>query len=308
MHLSRDDIATLKELRANFLETNHRVSDYWTDQRRLDLYDRFFAERIRWKWQSVLNEVKTRGYVPPKDCNLLDWGCGSGVAADSFLQFWSPEHFRSVSLFDRSRMAETYTAQKLSTQHGIPTEKWRGNIKSPFILLISHTLGEIGRKEQADILSLILQSESCFLIEPGTYFHSRRITEMREAIRSKMDILAPCTHQERCGLHCQSNERHWCHFFASPPPTAFQQADWSAFGRALGIDLRSLPVSFLVAQRKSTSRSAGNAVIIGRPRISKRHWTAQLCSSSGVSEVKEHCDKATYQSIKNTFILQLHNH
>ena len=84
----------------------------------------------------------------------------------------------------------------------------------------------------------------------------------------------------------EQNSRHWCHFFASPPPEVFQDGDWAHFSRTMSIDLRSLPLSFLVLDR--TAHSSGlpaDAVrLTGNARLYKAHALILGCSSCGVCE------------------------
>ena len=44
-----------------------------------------------------------------------------------------------------------------------------------------------------------------------------QLIEVRERLREKFLLIAPCTHQAACGLLVPENERHWCHQFALPP-------------------------------------------------------------------------------------------
>ena len=46
------------------------------------------------------------------------------------------------------------------------------------------------------------------------------------------------------------NEAHWCHHFARPPWEIFSDPDWAEYACRMGIDLRSLPYSYLVLDRR----------------------------------------------------------
>ena len=52
-------------------------------------------------------------------------------------------------------------------------------------------------------------------------------------------------------------ERDWCHHFAKVPSEIFQDSDWVRFGKEAGVDLRRLPYSFLVMDRRGTDASDG---------------------------------------------------
>jgi hypothetical protein len=83
------------------------------------------------------------------------------------------------------------------------------------------------------------------------------------------------------------NERHWCHHFATSPPEIFADGDWTRFGKAAGIDLRSLPLSFLVLDRREPRPLPADAMrIIGRPRLYKAHAQVFGCDASGVHDRK----------------------
>jgi len=126
---------------------------------------------------------------------------------------------------------------------------------------------------------------STIWVEPGTHESSLNLIAVRERLRDKMNIIAPCTHQAPCGILAPGNESHWCHHFASPPPEVFTDGNWAKFGELAGVDLRSLPVSFLVLDRRPVPPLPGGAVrLIGRPRIYKPHALILGCDETGVSE------------------------
>jgi ribosomal protein RSM22 (predicted rRNA methylase) len=96
--------------------------------------------------------------------------------------------------------------------------------------------------------------------------------------------VAPCAHRAACGLLASNNSAHWCHYFAAPPSSVFQDARWAEWGREMGIDLRSLPYSFLVLERAAASGPAGFSRVIGEPREGKGHLKVLSCQEEGVQE------------------------
>jgi hypothetical protein len=81
------------------------------------------------------------------------------------------------------------------------------------------------------------------------------------------------------------NERYWCHHFAPSPAEAHTDAGWARFGRLAGIDLRSLPLSYLVLdKRPAPALPAGAVRIIGRPRVEKAFARVLGCDETGVRE------------------------
>jgi len=265
------DWKILERLRNGFLDGSAGQADYWRDERDLDQYDQTFARRIGWKWEYVLRELKRRGWSPPPG-DVLDWGCGTGMASRKFL-----EHFpavRRLYLCDRSPLAMRFAARQVRD-----VEVWQESVppRSVAVLLISHAL-----TEQPDPFTLPCEAQAALIVEPGTYEVSRRLIALRERLRGEFNIVAPCPHQEPCGMLAAENERHWCHQFAPSPPEVFMDGDWARFAKLAGIDLRSLPVSYLAIDRRPVA--AGGTQAIGRARIYKAHALVLTCDATGVRE------------------------
>ncbi|MCX7887468.1 MAG: small ribosomal subunit Rsm22 family protein [Verrucomicrobiae bacterium] len=268
------DWKVVKRLRAAFLAGTAAGGDYWTNESELQTYDATFARRIGWKWDYVLAELKRRNWFPPGSY-LLDWGCGTGVASRKFV-----EHFgraARVYLCDRSPLAMQFAARQLREHVG---EVWQESIppRSVDILLISHAIAE-----QPEPFVLPCEATSVIIVEPGTYESSHRLIALRERLRSEYHIVAPCPHQGPCGLLAAVNKRHWCHQFAPSPPEAFTQRHWAQFAKLAGVDLRSLPLSYLVLDRR-TFPNASRSQVLGRPRVYKAHALVLTCDASGVQD------------------------
>lgn len=262
------DWKALERLRTGFL-TGAR--DYWRDERDLESYDQTFAQRIGWKWDFVLGELKRRGWTPPPG-DVLDWGCGTGIASRKFL-----EHFgamRRLYLCDRSPLAMKFAAQQVT---GV--EVWQETTPPvrADVLLISHAL-----TEQPEPFTLPCEAKSVIIVEPGTYEVSHRLIALREWLRGEFNVVAPCTHQAVCGMLAAGNERHWCHQFAPSPPEAFMDGDWARFAKLAGVDMRSLPVSYLVLDRRAVM--SGGKQALGRARVYKAHALVLECDTTGVRE------------------------
>lgn len=283
MNADAIDWNALERLRAAFLSGAAGAADYWQNESELASYDATFAQRIGWKWDYVLMELARRGWRPPGG-ELLDWGCGSGVACRAFLDFFSTTSVSALRLFDRSELALQFAARRAREKY--PRLAVRTGIgEAPTVLLISHVLTEL-TPEQTEALADVARSATTVLwVEPGTYEASLTLIAIRERLRSEFSVVAPCTHQARCGILAPENERHWCHHFAAPPPEIFQDALWSRFAKATGIDLRDLPLSFLVLDKRSApALPAGAARVLGHPRVYKPHALLLGCDASGVRE------------------------
>jgi len=288
MNLEAIDWEALRRMRAAFLQTTAGVADYWQSDSDLASYDATFAQRIGWKWDYVLEELKRRGWAPPRE-ELFDWGCGSGIAGRAFLDHFGAASVRSLRVWDRSARAMGYAVSRARARHPAltVTAGQDGAVAAGGILLISHVLTEL-TPEQTQALADQAGRAACVLwVEPGTYAASLTLIAVRERLRGQFNVVSPCTHQERCGILAPANERHWCHHFAKPPSGVFTDGNWARFAAAMGIDLRALPLSFLVLdQRSGPQPPPGAGRVIGHPRMYKGHALLLGCDASGVSERK----------------------
>lgn len=277
------DWPALERLRAAFLAGNAGANDYWQSESDLASYDLTFAQRIGWKWDYVLAELERRGWTPPQG-ELLDWGCGSGIAGRAFLDFFGADSVTALRLWDRAALATQFAANRARQKYpGLDVRT--GLTEQPATLLISHVLTELTPEQAQALADFAAQATAVIWVEPGTYEAGMTLIAIRERLRSRLQVVAPCTHQARCGILAPENKRHWCHHFAAPPPGVFQDGDWARFAKLLGIDLRDLALSFLVLdQRPAPTVPAGAARVIGHPRVYKPHALLLGCDESGVSE------------------------
>ncbi len=275
-HLDAEGIdwGRLRELRTTFLQEGPGGPAYWSDDDVLRDYDRTFGERIGWKWDFVLDELELRGWAPPPG-TVLDWGCGSGVAGRRFLERFPTTG--ALRCHDRSLRAETYAVDR-ATSAGIPVS----GEGDPVTLVVSHVIGELDDASLRRLVGVASAATAVVWVEPGDHRSSRLLIEVRERLRPAASVVAPCTHQEACGLLVGDNDRHWCHHFASPPSEAFTDAGWGRFASETGVDLRSLPVSFLVMDARPVIERPDLVHTIGRPRVSKSEARVFCCDSTGV--------------------------
>jgi hypothetical protein len=288
MDWEKVDWKALERLRAAFLDGTAGAQDYWCTERDLESYDQTFGQRIRWKWDYVLNELKRRGWSPPAAAGeVIDWGCGSGVATRSFLEHFASDSSATFHFWDRSSLAMQYAAHK--AREAFPNIKvWleRPPERMSGTLLISHVLTELADTQLDELLSLAINATVVIWVEPGTYDASRRLIAVRERLRSGFQVVSPCTHQVACGMLTPENERHWCHHFAPSPPEVFMNGHWARFAKIAGVDLRSLPLSFIVLDKRPAPRP-DEIRVIGRPRVYKAHALLLGCDSSGVRDYRQ---------------------
>jgi SAM-dependent methyltransferase len=273
------DWPALDRLRKTFLAGS--TKDYWRRRSDLENYDFTYGQRIAWKWNAVLAELRRLGWTPPAT-SVLDWGCGSGVAGRLVRDFFG---LQTLRVFDRSERAMQYAVE------AGPAERWRG--EPPGVLVLSHVLNEV-RVAPA----VIHQADAVLWIEPGTHADSRALITVREQLREKFHVVAPCPHREKCGMLAPQNDRHWCHFFAEPPAGIMSDPNWVRFAQRAGLDLRSLPYSYLVLDRKTSP--IGDARIIGQPRIYRGYAKLLRCRADGVREetIQQRDDPEFFRQLK----------
>lgn len=298
--LTRDDFDRIERLRTGFLDDargDAALSDYWRDDADLRAYDRVLAARIGWKWDAALAECRDRGMVRTDTATVLDYGCGSGVAARRYVAAFGAG---SVLCHDRSARAMAFAVQQLRAE--LPTVAARtqhslGTLQ-PDVLLVSHVLAELDARGEAELLALIARSKTVVLVEPGAHRTARRLAVLRGKLLATHRIVAPCPHAGACpSLH---NGNDWCHFFAEPPPHVFTEAFWAHASRELHIDLRALPYSFLALQREASTVAPPENRVLGRPEISPHTARVQVCTEPGLrmADVTKRHDAALWKRLK----------
>jgi len=307
---TRIEVKDLERLRQLFLNAPEQtgVADYWSDPVLLALYDATFARRISWKWQAVLESLQAKGWHPPElDGRWIDWGCGSGVASEMLAEAFKLKAPSACLVSDRSLHAQKFTAEKLKkilpNTPILQASPQNLDIQDNDLVLLSHVLTELTDLQLTTLLRTIKRAHTILWVEPGTPFCSHRLISIRESLQAEFHVRAPCPHQSSCGLI--GDTRNWCHFFAAPPSEIFQDSDWMHFSRELKIDLRSLPVSFLLLERKSDRSddlsSDASGRMIGRPRFYKGHAKVLVCREAGVNEItlQERHRKSEFKAWKN---------
>jgi ribosomal protein RSM22 (predicted rRNA methylase) len=303
------DWQTLDALRRGFLSPGPGgLRDYWSSNHALEQYDATFAQRIRWKWDAVLDELRANpAWTLPGGMALLDWGCGTGVAARAFLSAFPAMRDGDVMVSDRSGRACDFALGRIRDEHApARLSRWSGGeLPAGTVVLVSHVLDELPGPALQALLALLHQAEAVVWVEPGTQALGRALAGLKATLLDRFTTVAPCPHDGPCGLLQPGRERDWCHFFAPPPPQAFQDRRWSEFGRRMGIDLRSLPTSFLAMRRAAPSPvdcPPPQARILGRPRPSKGLVSCLGCDPSGAiveTRVLRSHDRATHDRLRD---------
>jgi ribosomal protein RSM22 (predicted rRNA methylase) len=285
------DWEVLDRLRETFLTDKKSAGPYWHTMTDLECYNLTYGERIGWKWDAVLAELKQRGWTPPADAPVLDWGCGSGVAGRRVVDCFGPGNFQRLLVHDHSELAMDFATHhgrkffpKLTVDRANPAFL-QGS--APIgVLVVSHVLNELDAEARDALARLCARAETVLWVEPGTHEVSRALGGWREKLRGNgFAAVAPCPHTVACGVLAPGNERHWCHFFASPPANLYADSDWVKFGQRAGIDLRSLPYCFIALDRRPVLRAPGFSRILGEPRLYKGYAKIFNCDASGVTEL-----------------------
>ncbi len=290
------DWEILRAMRLGFLGAENGLADYWATPTHLGLYDRFFAERIGWKWDAALTELTSRGFSAAG--HVVDWGCGTGVAVRRFLERFPG--ITDVTLHDRSYLALRFATDRLRADFpAVTIHSWNPTVPPDAVYLLSHVLNEL--PTTADLRDLLATHANTIVwVESGTHATSRRLIGLREELREDFSLLAPCPHDGACGLLTSENAQHWCHHFTKPPGWVHHDPDFSAFARELEIDLGTVPYSWFAMGKTPASRPQEKT--IGRPRIFKGYAKILTCEASGVTEktVQKRVDPAAFRALRKT--------
>ena len=319
MEIADLDIPLLHRVRARYLEASTDSQalqkDYWTSRHELEQYDATFAQRIGWKWQNIVDELsdsfdsqtategalssigvslpggpessghRTGSLGAPRETDtfrVLDFGCGTGIAA----RVWAGLMPGPVDLWDRSALATQFAVEKC-LEEGLTA---KGLAQAPesfsgYFVLLSHLANEMKFKDLEALAEKLRDSEGFCWVEPGTPNSSQWLVKLRQMLLLDFEILAPCPHAENCGLEDPQPKTHWawCHHFAKPPQEAFNTAFWKKFSDEMKIDLRSLPVSYLVMRRKTGVDIQETLPYrqLGRPRPQKGFTEIWICYRKG---------------------------
>jgi len=285
-----DDIdwSALDRLREGFLSGGAAAGPYWSSPEDLANYDFTYGERIGWKWDQVLRELRLRGWSP-RGGTVLDWGCGSGIASRRVISFFGPENFDSLIVWDHSPVACDFAADR--TQREFPNLKVSQATASYFasgtdridLLLISHVLNELSVEARDALRLLCIRADAIVWVEPGTHDVSRQLGGFREQLRgSGFRVVAPCTHENECPMFAIGRDRDWCHFFAPPPSEIFADSNWVKFGQRAGIDLRSLPYAFIAMDRRRAAPNVEHPTSNIERRISEHFGTVGGAAAGAV--------------------------
>lgn len=302
------DWPALDRLRQKFLSGSAQTGPYWDSPAAVASYDFTYGERIGWKWDQVLRELRLRGWTPTSHA-VFDWGCGSGIAARRVISFFGAEHFDTLTVWDHSPLACDFAEE--AARRAFPALRVASATPSLLaaeapigLLVISHVLNELPPAALAALRTLIARADAVLWVEPGTHAVSRQLTALRDDLRvANFHVVAPCTHAGACPMAAPENLRHWCHFFAPPPSEIYADSEWVKFGQRAGIDLRSLPYCFLALDRRAPAAPPADlGRVIGRPEHFKPYARLLNCDTTGLVELElpKRADPALFKELERT--------
>lgn len=293
------DWPALRTLRDLFLTGEPIPAPYWNSRKELDAYDRTLGERIGWKWDAVISELRARGWTPPAR-RLTDIGCGTGIAARRILRAF-PDAFDEVVLHDHSAIAMAFARERIQDEiPGTPVRLSETPPPAGGVLLLSHILSELTPETLEALAAPLPGADAILWVEPGTHDCSHRLIRIREALREHHTLVAPCPHQQSCGLLDESAAPHWCHHFAPAPSHAHQDPFWGHFRREMNLDIGPVAYSFLVTDAHAAPAEPGRSHLIGRPIRAPKYLRVLSCQESDIAElVASRRSGEIYRPLKN---------
>ncbi len=292
----------LKKLQELYLKGSSQLQrDYWTDEL-LELYASTLGERISWKWQHCLEDLKKQNIhpenlFPSKNFLLEDWACGPGTASLKYLELCDQIQNYKVKLVDRSSAACTFAQKKIKANFsdvefdGDKQQDTKTESNSLHIQLISYVLSELSSNSLSQIVDSLKKTDLFIWVDASSVKESHQLSRIRDSLLTDFYFLAPCPHQKECPVLKTKND--WCHRFAKAPTYVFHDSEWSRISKELKIDLRSLPYHSLYGVKKSLFNKTlknppefkfpefNNLRLLGRPRVGKHEAKADFCTNEG---------------------------
>jgi hypothetical protein len=156
------------------------------------------------------------------------------------------------------------------------------------LLVVSHVINELTAADRHALLAAVARAEAVVWVEPGSHHESRALGAVREVLRHEFRIVGPCPHGAACGVLAPDRARDWCHQFAKPPAGVCNDPEWARFASEVGVDLRSLPYSWLALDRRPAAPPPPEGIrLLGRPGFDKVAVRALGCHPDGsIAEVQ----------------------
>lgn len=262
------------------------VAVYWDSQTLLRDYHHTLGQRIKWKWSAILPELLAAKKLTPGP-ELIDFGCGTGIATLALLEQLPPSTIAKVHLYDHSTAALAFAKTAITSTHPQVTvlsyHRFADLPATADLLIASHVLTELAASERQRLTAIASRCQQALFVDAGTREVSQHLVTLRQALQLHgFNAVAPCPHSGPCPLEDTSTAAaHWCHQFAQAPREVFQSAYWQAFSRELKIDLRSLPLAYLLVTQGQQPTATADGIMLGRAKRGKAWFDLSLCTAGG---------------------------
>lgn len=212
-----------------------------------------------------------------KISSLLDVGAGTGSATWAINELIDLD---KITCLEREKVMIN-TGKELMKNTELKDIEWKecdilkDDIKEKAdIVVTSYMINELSEKENA-ILKLWEATEKILvIIEPGTPAGYKNIIEAREILlKQGAKIIAPCSHQGKCGLP----KDDWCSFYVRVARSGIQRL--SKKGELGYEDEKFSYIAF-----SKTQENNGKERILRHPQIKQGHIKIKLCTPNGIEQ------------------------
>ncbi len=270
-------VEALRRLQAGFtVAQDRRQGGYLRHAPAVAAYGAFYGLRTATKVHRLLNELQ------PRPRTVLDLGAGTmGAALGALVTCSSIDQVHAI---DRSRQALNWGSERLRAHApNLKIKTFAGDLlhrKTRFptvdLVLAANVLDEFRHSRDRQRLframfNAVSPGGLLLLVEPGTRRASQKLIEIREAVKSDLSILGPCTGAARCP-YAEHPKDGWC--FSEWEP---QEPRW--YGRlreSAGIRRQRLTWSWLALAPEACRPPRGARVISGSMAVGR-----YLCAPEG---------------------------
>ncbi len=230
---------------------------------------------------------------------VIDVGAGSG-AASLALSYYYPNaryYLLESNIYMKNVGLDLLSSFNSMSYIDYDINKSNLDIKGD-IVLASYVYNELDKLGRINLINKMINMSNHYLlfIEPGTPIGYKNILEIKDYLSSyKYSILGPCPNIYNCPL--KYIESRWCHYSSRVSRSKLVK-DLKA-GDVPYEDEKYiyLLIDISTSEIKPTSR------IISNPKINKGYVELELCTSSGLNNIKvTKKDKELYKLVKKKIV------
>ncbi len=217
----------------------------------------------------VLERIKKYDFL-----NKLHWyELGSGVGALDMALQQSEFEPTQITLSDSSSEAKQLYHKLFGQNHEYAIQNFKNapqvlSARTLFVFCFSLT-------ECATIPDWIYKKDHVLIVEPALKSKSKRLIKMRQKfIDSGFEVLAPCTHNQKCPM--EGGREDWCHDTTSGTPWA-ELCDYYSY---LPFKTHRLGFSYLLVSRGHKNLFTNQIRVIGDPLKEKGKSKIMICQDS----------------------------